>query len=290
MNKSLLHRKILRRSLIIFLLGLFLNAFPGFELTELRFTGVLQRIAIVYLLAAMIVLHSKITIQATVAGGILLLYWAMMAWIPVPGHGAGVLTPEGNLAAYLDSQLLPGRMWQGTWDPEGILSTLPSVSTTLIGVLTGHWVRSGRSRSGIAAGMIVFGWIAIGLAGFWDIWFPINKNIWTSSFVLLTAGIALQFLGLFYWLIEVKGMKSWFYPAVVFGMNPITVYVLSGMLMDLLYVIPVGSNSLQVWFFDRAFLSWASPANASLAFAICYVVLWVLIMDLFYRKRVFIKI
>jgi predicted acyltransferase len=288
------HRQIVRRALLIFALGLLLSLFPSFDFSSLRVAGVLQRIAVVYFFAALMALHFSARAQAWIAGTILIFYWAIMKLIPVPGFGAGVLTPEGNLAAYIDSFLLPGRMWQGTWDPEGLLGTLPAISTALLGLLTGHWLRSERPRETIACGMFVAGWGGILLGLLWGIWFPINKPIWTSSFVLFTAGAALQFLGVCYWLIDVRDLRRWAYPAVVYGMNAITVYVASELLTGLLYAvrIPVedGAVPLWTWLYRNAFLSWAEPMNASVFMAFLYVVLWFLLMDILYRRKIFIKI
>ncbi len=286
-----LYWKITRRSSIIFALGLFLNLFPEFDFANLRVAGVLPRIGVVYFFASIIFINTSFRSLAWTTGGLLAGYWAMMALIPVPGHGAGVLTPEGNLAAYVDSFLLPGRMWQGTWDPEGLLSTIPAIATTLLGVFAGHLLHSRSNRTEITAWLFVSGW-ALCLAGlFWGIWFPINKNIWTSSYVLFTAGAAHQFLGVCYWLIDVKNYGKWFRPAIAIGMNPIALYVLSGMLISVLYAIPIASGaSVQSWIFQTLFASWASALNASLAFALSYVVLWWLVAELLYRRRVFIKI
>lgn len=287
-----LHLQILRRTLLIFLFGLLLNLFPGFDFANLRVAGVLQRIAVVYGIVALLVVHTSARFQAWLTGGILLFYWAIMALVPVPGHGSGVLTPEGNLAAWIDSYLLPGRMWEGTWDPEGFLSTLPVVTTTLFGVLTGHWLRSGRSRPELAGWMFVSGWIAIIAALFWDIWFPINKPIWTSSFALFTAGAALQIFAFCYWLIDVAGYRRWAYPAVVYGSNAITVYVASGIVTDLLHLVKFGSPAISLWSWasQGLFSSWLEPKAASLATAILYVVIWFGLMDILYRRKIFLKV
>ncbi len=289
--RSALYWKITRRSLIIFALGLLLNLFPSFDFANIRWAGVLPRIAVVYFFASLIFLNTKLRSLAWTTAGLLVGYWGLLALVPVPGHGAGVLSPEGNLAAYLDSFLLPGRMWQGTWDPEGILSTIPAIATTLLGVFTGHLLRSRLSRTEITCWLFVSGW-ALTLVGlFWGIWFPINKNIWTSSYVLFTAGAAHQFLGICYWLIDVKDYRKWFRPAIAVGMNPIALYVLSSMVIDVLYAVPISSGaSLQGWIFQTFFSSWASLVNASLAFAVTYVALWALVAEVLYRRRVFIKI
>ncbi len=282
--------RILRRALIIFALGVFLNAFPDFDLGTLRIAGVLQRIAVVYLVASVIAINVRMRTEAVIAGALLVIYWLLMRFIPVPGYGAGDLTPQGNLETYLDSWLLPGRLYREIWDPEGLLSTIPAIATGLLGHLTGFLIRSGLDKIRIAGWMFVLGWFGMLAGWIWGIWFPINKNIWTSSYVLFTAGAALEFLGVCYWLIDVHGWRKWAHPAVVFGMNAILVYVLSGIVGDLLGVVKVGGETLKDWLVQHLFASWAAPINASLLFAIFYVAVWWLVMDLFYRRRIFIKI
>jgi predicted acyltransferase len=293
-DKRQLLRSVLRRSLIILLLGLFLSALPYFDLANLRYVGVLQRIAVVYLAASLIVLNLSRRAQAWVTLGLLLGYWAVMKLVPVPGVGAGVLTPEGNLAAWIDQFVVPGRMYQGTWDPEGFLSTFPAIATTLLGVFTGHWIRSGRERLEIVAGMFAIGWLAI-LAGLaWGIFFPINKHLWTSSYVIFTAGAALELLALFYWLIDIQGYQRWARPAVVFGVNAIAVFVLSGTVSRFLNFVQVPSGAETIpakqWIYDNLFATWASPINASFGYAVCHVLMWWALMTLLYRREIFIKI
>ncbi len=288
-DRGRLYLKILRRSALLFAIGLFLNVFPFFDIANIRIPGVLQRIAVCYLLASLITVNTGLKGRIGWFWGLLLGYWAIMAWIPVPGHGAGQLTEEGNPAAYLDNLLLHGHMYRETWDPEGILSTIPSVATVLAGVLTGHLVRSKKPRPEIAGWMFTLGWAGILLGLFWGIWFPINKNIWTSSYVVFTAGAALQFLGVCYWLVDVQGWKKTAFPAVVFGVNALALYVLSGLVTELT-VIDFGGQSLKGWVYQNLLASWLSPINASLAFGLGYVALWWGVMYVFYRKNVFIKL
>jgi predicted acyltransferase len=291
-SRGRIYLKILSRTLVLFGLGLFLNAFPAFDLGALRIPGVLQRIALVYFFGALIVTHVGVKAQAGITAGLLLLYWALMALIPVPPHGAGDLSVEGNLAAHVDNALLHGHMWRETWDPEGLLSTIPAIATGLLGYLAGFLVRSRLDKPRVAGWMFLLGSGGILLGLIWDIWFPINKNLWTSSYVLFTAGAALEFLGVCYWLIDSRGWRKWAHPAVVFGMNALAVYVISGVVTELLYTINVGAGglSLRQWLYETLFASWASPYNASLFFAIVYVLFWWAMMDLFYRRRIFIKI
>ncbi|MGH1364371.1 MAG: acyltransferase family protein [Calditrichia bacterium] len=294
LSTAQLYQKIGRRTLILFGLGLFLAAFPFFKLDTLRIPGVLQRIAVVYLCASVIVLHTGVRGQVGWFAGLLLGYWAAMTLIAVPGYGAGDLSIEGNLAAFVDSNLLSGHMWKKTWDPEGILSTIPAIATTLSGVLTGHFLKSKNERATIAGWLFVSGWLAV-LAGlFWAILFPLNKALWTSSYVVFTTGAALQFLAFCYFLIDVKGIKAWAKPAIVYGMNAIAVFVLSGVLARILIFtkVPSGSESISLksWIYNNLFLSWADPINASLAFAFVNVLFWLAAMWFLYNRKIFIKI
>lgn len=180
-------------------------------------------------------------------------------------------------------------------DPEGILNTIPAIATTLSGVLVGHLIRSKREKSEIAGSMFVTGWGAILLGLIWGIWFPINKSLWTSSFVIFTSGAALQFLGVCYWLIEVKGWKGWARPAIIYGMNAIAVFVLSGLVARLTILIKVktagaSTIALKSWIYQNLFASWAGPFNDSLAFAITNILFWLGVMAILYRRGIFIKI
>ncbi len=287
-------RKVLRRSLIIVGLGLLLAAYPRFDLASLRFPGVLQRIGVVYFFASLVVMKTGPRGQALTAALLLLAYWAVMALVPVPGTGIGDLSADGNLAAYLDRTLMGGHLWRETWDPEGLLSTLPAVSTALLGVLTGHMLRSDAAPLEKVARMFALGWAGILLGIVWGWVFPINKNLWTSSYVIFTAGAALQFLALCYYLIEVKGWTRWAHPAVAFGMNAIAVFVLSGLFVKTLIWIkvPAGDATITLygWIYRNLFASWAGPLNGSLAFALANILLWYALMELLYRRRIFIKI
>ncbi|MEW6455873.1 MAG: DUF5009 domain-containing protein [Acidobacteriota bacterium] len=295
-KKNKIFLKILTRTLILFFLGLFLHAFPNFNLSELRIPGVLQRIAICYLFASVIFLMMDKKGLILTTFGLLIIYWVLMKIVPVPGIGAGVLIPEGNLAAYIDNLVFHGhRLYRGTWDPEGILSTLPAIGTVLFGVLTGIWLSSSISSLNKTVGMLAGGSLGIILGYIMNIWFPINKNLWTSSYVVLTAGLALVFLALIYWLCDVKGVRFWAKPSIVFGMNSIAVYFLSGILSRLLSIIKITLQdstkiSIHNWIYRNFFASWAGPFNGSLFFALSYVFFWLGIMTIFYRRKIFIKI
>jgi len=227
-------------------------------------------------------------------------YWIIMRHVPVPGfgvptHGFPLLDPDRNLVAWLDRKLLMGRLYEVTRDPEGLISTIPAIATCLLGLRTGDWLRSDRSPQAKAAGLAIFGVIGFIAGEVMNIWFPINKKLWTSSFVVLTAGLALIFLAVCYWLVDIKQWKRWATPFVVFGVNSIAAYVFAEFVAHLLYGFSVRTadgdvQTWQDWIYRHAFAPLGSPANASLLYAltfvaICWVAMWVL-----YRKRIFLKI
>src|SRR5918993_639048 len=290
-----LYVKIVRRTLIIFALGLFLSGFPFDNLSALRIPGVLQRIAVCYLFASLIFLHTGWRAQAIITAALLVGYCMLMSFIPAPGFAAGDLSMEGSLASYVDRTLLAGHTWKPLYDPEGILSTMPAVATTLCGVLTGHLLRSRQSPVEKVAAMFVAGVAGVVIGWWWNHWFPINKPLWTSSYVVFTAGMALQLLALCYWLIDLKGYRRWALPFVVFGSNALAAFFLTGICARLLGLIkltgPDGKPAaLQSVIFKNFFASWASPINASLCYAVCFVLLWLGLMAILYRKRIFIKV
>ncbi len=293
-DRRALHRKILTRTLLIFGIGLFLNAFPRFDFGSVRVYGVLQRIALVYLFTALITLRTSLKGRAVTAGGLLLAYWGLMMLVPVPGYGAGNLSPDGNLGAFLDRLLLEGHLWRPTWDPEGLLSTIPAVATCLLGQLTGEVLRTGGDRNLLTARLFVYGWLGI-LAGLaWGLVFPINKSLWTSSYVLFTAGAALQFLGVCYWLIDVRGRRGWARPAVALGMNPLTIFALATLVVKIMTRVRVPldgrTTSLYAWCYRSLFAPWLGPLNGSLGFAVAYLLLWLALAGLLYRKRIFLRV
>jgi predicted acyltransferase len=297
-TRSQIFLKALRRSIIIFAIGFVLNLFPEFDFSDVRIMGVLQRIALCYALSSVIILTCRKTTQVGVAICILIIYWIAMKTIPVPGYGAGILDPQGNLCWYFDSRLLAGHTWKGApvpgFDPEGLLSTLPAAVTTLLGVFTGDWLRSDRNSLEKVSGLFVFGNIGLIVGVIMNIWFPINKPLWTSSYVVFMAGMALHFLAMCFWLIEIKAWRQWAKPFIVFGSNAILVFVLSSLMARILTMIRIPSEegmlSLKTAIFENCFASWAGPLNGSLFFAVFYILLWLGLMSLLYRKRIFIKI
>ncbi|NOX88698.1 MAG: DUF5009 domain-containing protein [Calditrichaeota bacterium] len=295
--KKTLYKKIIRRTIILFALGLFLNGFPYFNLSSLRIMGVLQRIAVCYFFASVIFLHCGKKGRWFWAISLLFVYWALMAWYPTPGIGAGVLEKGRNFAAYVDNLFLKGHLWSvtKTWDPEGFVSTLPAISTTLFGVLAGGLIRSQKSHLEKIVEMFLWGNLAVWIGVIWDKFLPINKSIWTSSYAVFTAGMALIVLAFCYYLIDYKHKQKWAKPFVVYGTNAITVYVLSGILAKLLYLIKFQTASgetitLKGWLYTTLFASWLSPINASLAFAVIFVLVLLGVSWILFAKRIFIKI
>lgn len=295
--------KIIKRSLIIFGLGLFLATFPFYNFTKetwvdpsnVRIMGVLQRLALCYLFSSFIFLWFNWKNQLYIAIGLLLFYWALMLY-----GGNGDLTPEGNFAGYIDRLILTEpHIWKSSkvFDPEGLLSTIPAISTCLAGVLCGIFLKTKRDDYQKVSAFFFFGIVLVAIGWAWDFFFPINKSLWTSSYVVFMAGQALCFLGFCYWLIDIKGYKAWTKPFVIFGVNALALFVGSGVMARLLGIIKVGEAgsdgnrlSLQQWIFNNLFLSWASPINASLAYAICFILVWLFLMWLLYRKNIFIKV
>jgi predicted acyltransferase len=290
-----LYVKILKRSLIIFGLGLVLAGFPYFNLETIRIPGVLQRIAVCYLVASIIFLKTDFKGQAVIVAVLLVAYWLLMTLTPAPGYGTGDLSLDGNLAAYFDRAILAGHIYKPNYDPEGILSTLPAIATTLIGVLAGHWLRSPRPPLDKVKGMVVAGVAGVLLGWLWHQSFPINKPLWTSSYVVLTGGMASLCLALCHWLIDIKGFRRWALPFVVFGVNALAAVFLSGLVARVMTIWKVsragGSQvTLKNFLYDTLFASWASPINASLLFALCFVLVFLGLMTVLYRRKIFIKV
>jgi predicted acyltransferase len=285
-----LYVKIVRRSLIIFGLGLVLGGFPYYDLSTIRIPGVLQRIAVCYLVVSIIFLKTTWRTQAAIGAALLVLYWAAMTLVPVPGFGAGDLSMEANLAAYVDRALLAGHTWKPLYDPEGILSTIPAIVTALCGVLVGHVLRSKQTPVEKVAALFVAGTAAMVVGWAWGLVFPLNKALWTSSFVLVTGGMGAQLLAFCYWLIDLKGYRAWSKPFLIFGTNALIVYFLAELFSNIISRVAVGGTDLKTLIYERAFASWASPINASLMFAICIVLLWLGVVTILYRKKIFIKV
>ncbi|MEL6657560.1 MAG: heparan-alpha-glucosaminide N-acetyltransferase domain-containing protein [Bacteroidota bacterium] len=290
--------KIAWRTLIIFGIGLFLNLFPKFKFATFRIPGVLQRIALVYGVCATLFVFYKPKQLLWIGIGCLLAYWGLMTLVPVPGGIEPNLEPSTNLGAWLDRTAMGKHLWvqSKTWDPEGLLSTLPAVGTGISGVLTGVWLRRKAGGYEKAAGLLAVGALLLALGNIWDLVFPINKKIWTSSYVLYTSGAALVCLGVIYWLVDLRGSRWWTKPFIVYGTNALFVFVLSGLLVKLMYTIKwedaAGeSMNVQSWLWTQVYEpTFASAKLASLAYAITNVLFFLALSWVLYRKRIFIKV
>ena len=312
LTRTSLALHVVRRSALIFAIGLFLNGFPYFDLHTIRIPGVLQRIAVCYLAAGWLYLatcrrgsaadgkvciRGKVGVTAAVAVVLLVGYWALMTFVPVPGYGAGHLGKDDNLGAYIDRALMGGHLWSEskTWDPEGLLSTLPAIATTLIGVLAGEWLRSERQSARKALGLVIAGAASMLAGQLLHPYFPINKNLWTSTYVLFTSGFGMLLLTLSYWVVDLRGWRKWAAPFLVFGMNAILAYALAAIVSEISidFEFRFSGGRLRTWhgwFYDKYFIPYASPANASLAFAVFFVALIFALLWPLYRKKIFVRI
>ena len=277
--KKSIYIHIIKRTVTLLFLGLIYNGLLNFQFHEMRYAGVLQRITICYFFASVIFIYSKPRTQAILSAVILLAYWAIMKLIPVPGFGAGVLTPEGNLAAFVDQRLLPGRFCCYTFgDNEGIISNLPAVVTALLGALSGAWLKSGTGGIRKVLGLAAAGIASLGIAQLWNPFFPINKLFWSSSYVLAAGGWSMLLLALFYWIIDVRGWRVWAFPFVVIGLNPITIYVVQG-----LFDFGIIAN-----IFVHGFIRHTGAFEQPLWLLCILAVKWLFLYFL-YRQKIFLK-
>jgi predicted acyltransferase len=313
---------IVKRGAMIFLLGFLMSWFPFFQwgrmdgladptvwqriayrVDHVRVVGVLQRIGIAYMLGALLTLKTNLRQQVVMLAALLYGYWFLMTLVPVPDTGAlGALMLDsrgGNLAAWLDRAILGTKhIWVGgvVFDPEGPLSTIPAIGTVILGVLAGRWIGSPRPLHERLSGLFAAGSLAAMLGLMWDWSFPINKSLWTSSYVLFTAGIAALTLATCMWIIDVHRVTGWTKPFVVFGMNPIVAFVGSGVMARLIYTIfkvpgPDGQPvPVQAAFHDAVFASWLPPRLASLCFALTFVLFWYAILAVMHRQRIYLKV
>ena len=295
--KSALMLQALRRAAIIYALGLLCYLFPYFDFGTMRILGVLQRIGICYFLASAIYLWTpKVKAQIAWIVALLGVYWLLMAFVPVPGYGAGRLDVAGNLSHYVDWHVLGAHNYAGTktWDPEGIISTLPAIATALFGILAGHVLRMKRTLPERTTIMFLAGNALIALGLICDIWLPINKKLWTSSFSLFMAGLDFVLLAFFVYFVDGQGYKRVVKPAVIMGMNAITIYMLSELLAIALTAIRWGQGAsamnLQTWLYRTCFVPIASPYNASLLWAVVYTLLMYLAAYAMYKKQWFVRI
>ncbi|HUP66296.1 MAG TPA: heparan-alpha-glucosaminide N-acetyltransferase domain-containing protein [Thermoanaerobaculia bacterium] len=312
--------RIIRRGAIIVLLGLLLNAFPFYTWGEvpgnpdptfmervvdrfqrMRFPGVLQRIGVAYVAGALLILRTTLRQQIAITAALLLGYWAAMTLIPVPGtgqRGATLLDQPGMvLSAWLDRQVFGPHLWvqSKTWDPEGLLSTIPAIGTVILGVLAGRLIGSGLPLRQRVGRLAMWGGAGIAAGLVWGMVFPINKPLWTSSYTLFTAGAGAVVLALCLWAIEMRGSRWWTPPFVAYGVNPMIAFVGSGLMARLIYsLLKVQFEGravpLQAAIYRVAYEPWLPPEAASLAFAISFVLVWLAILWPLWRRGLIFKV
>ncbi len=316
-------RQILRRGAIIYLLGFLMALFPFYQwgsiesmpdasivdrvmyrLAHVRILGVLPRIAIVYVCAALLTLRTNLKQQVVIVAVLLFGYWFVMTVLPVPGEGGtiGALLLDDksrNLAAWFDRAILTtDHIWSGsvTYDPEGPLSTIPAIGTAMLGVIAGRWIAmTERPLIERIAGLCAVGALVMMLGAMWHWVFPINKNLWTSSYVLFTAGMAAISLATIMWIVEHYNVRWWTKPFVIFGVNPIVAFVGSGVMARLIYTLwkvdyAGKSQSIQSVIYQSVLLPWLPPRVASLAFALTFVLFWLGILTVMYRRNIILKV
>jgi predicted acyltransferase len=326
-DERAIRAQIVRRGALIFLFGFLVNGFPYFtwaavpgvadatllqrmgdRLLHWRAMGVLQRIGIAYMVAALLTQRTTLRQQVTIIAALLLGYWAVMTVLPVPGEGTiGALLlndPQRTMAAWTDRLVLDWSRWglgnhlwvSGvTWDPEGILSTVPAICTAMLGNLAGRWIGQRRPLTERLAGMSAVGSLGMMAGLMWHWVFPINKSLWTSSYVVFTAGMAALSLSTIMWIVDFQKVRGWTKPFLVYGVNPIIAFIGSGVMARLIYsIIKVDSDGrripLQAWMYQTFFASWLDPMNASLAFAVAFVLFWYGILYVLYRKNIILKV
>jgi predicted acyltransferase len=305
-TRSQLARHTVQRAVILCLLGVVVNSFPFFALEHMRFYGVLQRIAVCYLVVSLLYLWDR---RASTAAAALVLslvgYWVLVRWVPVPGAGlpgrdVPFMDMHQNLVSWMDRQLFPHHLYRdlpdhNVRDPEGLLSDLPAIGTALMGMLTGIWLRTRRSVTEKTKGLAVAAIGSLAVGYFWSLWFPLNKNLWTSSFVLVAAGYSLVLMTLVFWAVEHKGWKTgWTWMWLVLGSNAIAAYMFSELLPGVLHNIHFESDGKSTdviaFVFEHVFARIPDPGWAAFAYsvsftAVCFVPVWML-----YRRRIFLKV
>lgn len=289
--RALLYRKIFFRALKIYALGMFLNLQPHFHFGTIRWTGTLQRIAFVFLFCSLIYLHTNWRQQAWLAALLLVAYWLVLTCVPTPGVGHVMLEPGVNIVAWVDNQWLPGRMWRVTWDPESILTTVTSVVSGLTGMLAGVLLRSSRAPAEKATILMTAGAFSAIIGYFWGLTFPVNENLWTSSFVMVTSGFAAILFGACYYLIDIKGFTRGTQLGIVFGSNAIFVYFMADIWADIFYdeFKPGGVALNDRWM--QALTHAGVPADlASLLYVVLFVGVNFIPAWILYKKKIFIKV
>ena len=279
-SRKQLYRHIIQRTLLLFLLGLIYNGLFNLDFSGQRYSGVLQRFAVTYFFASIIVMNFKNRGQMIWIASILLIYWLVLLFIPAPGFHAYDLTPQGNLCGYIDRLCLPGSFCCYTYgDNEGILSMFPAIANVLLGVVAGRWLLGEGDSGAKMKNMVLTGTFFIGGGLLWSLVFPINKYLWTGSYVFLTSGISFLLLCLFYWIIDVKGYDKWAFPFIVIGLNPITIYVTQGV-FDFSIIANIFIHG-----FIHNFGSFSTVFNQ-----FCIILVKWFFLYFLYRNRIFLKV
>jgi predicted acyltransferase len=302
---------VLLRAVVLFLCGIFINGFPWFHLDHLRIYGVLQRIAICYLIVSLFYLWDRrVWTKVALLACVLIGYWVLVRWVPVPGAGVPgrdipLLDKDQNIVAWVDRQLMPGRLYEdaplhNARDPEGLLSDIPAVGTTLIGLLAAIWLSSNRVARTKTLGLVGGAATCLASGYLWSIWLPLNKKMWTSSYVLVAAGWSLLLFATFYWVVEQRGWcktrwsKALAWPGLVFGSNAIVAYMISELLGTAIALIPVNSGERRTdalsFFYEHVFAPIDDPGWRAFAFSVCYTAVCFLPVWALYRRKIFVKV
>ncbi len=300
-GKATLLKHALRRAAILFTLGILIHGFPSYPLATLRIYGVLQRIAVCYLICSLLYLWGRRTVTlASVAAGCLIGYWVLMRWAPIPGFGLPgrdfpFLDKNINWVAVVDRMLFPGRLLEKTRDPLGLVSTIPAIATCILGMLCGTWLRSARAMRAKATGLLASSIAGLALGLLWAEWFPINKRLWTSSYVLFAAGWTLLLLFACYVMIDMlKHQGAWTFPWKVFGSNAIFVYAFAELLSTILERLRIGSGAgrmgLSGFAYTHFFSRILNPAFGSLLYSLSFVLICFVPCLVLYRRRIFLKV
>ena len=298
-SRLTLMKHAIRRSALILLIGYAIRILPSVNFSHMRYPGVLQRIAVVYLFASAITLWTSQRARVIWIAGLLAGYNAITRFASVPGcdHSAWltqITTQHCTLAGYIDSKLMLGHLYRRDFDPEGLLSTIPAIATTLLGTLAGEFLSGAANLGHKARGLVIAGVAGVAAGYAWHPWFPINKPLWTSSYVLFTAGAACLTLALCWGLIEMRGWRTWAKPFLWLGSNAILIYAVSTFASKLGSIIKIADGAqaitLQTWIYFHWFAPLADEKNASLLFALSYTALWTLLAWGMYRKKIFVKI
>jgi len=288
--------RILRRSVLLFVVGMLLNGYPHIDFSTIRIMNVLQRIAICYFFASILYVYLRMSTRSILwlCGAILVLYFVLMKFVPVPGHGAGILEPTTNWSNYIDRQLLAGHMQTPIKEPKSVLGNFPALVTMLMGLLTGVYLRSKRDVFEKLTNIFFYGSVCMAAGAIWSIWFPINQKLWTSSLVLLMGGMAMVFLACCYYLVDIRKSTWWTLPCLIFGMNSVAVWIFSQLGMKTMMAIQITDATgatINLWRAGGNLLAtYLGAMNGSLAFAILYDLFWLGIMGLLYWRRIFIRL